>query len=261
MTRDTTPTERRAYERPEIGDDWAQAWDELVEDVDGAALFDEPGEIDTNNLSDDAVTAAKIAAAAVESGAIADDAVGVDELATALGTSETEQIQGTTYFENSEHDSLNTESLVIGGTLYEEDDNSPLDVSNESTHTYNVAGDYHEIIILNDPTIFTGFDRLQVNGYTDDDYAWIRNNDSRTSGESEWEIPIPNGRGYLKIRDIANRLKFSAPPADDRTGLPISGRLSAGAVAGDGINQFTLFDSEDQDRDERARVYGRRMDI
>ena len=115
MSRDTTPTNRRAYERPEIGDDWAQAWDDLVEDLDGAALFDEPGEIDTNNLSDDAVTAAKIAAAAVTSSEIGDGAVGVDELANALGTSDTEPIPGTTHFEEADAESVNTESI---GTDY-----------------------------------------------------------------------------------------------------------------------------------------------
>lgn len=40
--RDTTPTERREYQRPETGErKWADAWDELVEDVDEHATFDE----------------------------------------------------------------------------------------------------------------------------------------------------------------------------------------------------------------------------
>ena len=56
--------------------------------------------INTADLSDDAVTAAKIAAAAVESGQIADGAVGVDELAAALGTSDSNPVPGTTHIES-----------------------------------------------------------------------------------------------------------------------------------------------------------------
>lgn len=38
MARDNTPTERRGYQRPPIGDDWAGAWDDLVEDSDELAI-------------------------------------------------------------------------------------------------------------------------------------------------------------------------------------------------------------------------------
>lgn len=38
MARDNTPTERRGYQRPSIGDDWAGAWDDLVEDQDELAI-------------------------------------------------------------------------------------------------------------------------------------------------------------------------------------------------------------------------------
>lgn len=34
MARDTSDTDRRQYQRPDIGDAWAGAWDDLVEDVD-----------------------------------------------------------------------------------------------------------------------------------------------------------------------------------------------------------------------------------
>jgi len=131
MTRDTTPTDRRGYERPEQGDQWAGAWDALVEDLDANSLYDEAGEIATANISDDAVsaaklaaaavgtgelsdeavTAAKIAAAAVDSGAIADGAVGVDELAAALGTSSDSPISGTVHLQDTVHDSVSTEEI------------------------------------------------------------------------------------------------------------------------------------------------------
>jgi hypothetical protein len=41
MARNTTPTPDRGYERPVIGDDWAQAWDFLVEDLDAEGLYDD----------------------------------------------------------------------------------------------------------------------------------------------------------------------------------------------------------------------------
>ena len=133
MTRDTTPTERRGYERPEQGDEWADAWDALVEDLDAESLYDEAGEIATANLSDDAVTAAKlaaaavgtgelsdeavtaakIAAAAVDSGAIADGAVGVDELAAALGTSSDSPISGTVHLQDTVHESVSTDEASV----------------------------------------------------------------------------------------------------------------------------------------------------
>ena len=133
MTRDTTPTDRRGYERPEQGDEWADAWDALVEDLDGNSLYDEAGEIATANISDDAVTAAKlaaaavgtgelsdeavtaakIAAAAVDSGAIANGAVGVDELAAALGTSSDSPISGTVHFQDTAHESVSTDEASV----------------------------------------------------------------------------------------------------------------------------------------------------
>ena len=72
------------------------------------------GEIDTAQLSDDAVTAAKVAAAAVDSGAIAADAVGVDELAAALGTTSSNRVSGTTHFEQSSHEALEADTTSIG---------------------------------------------------------------------------------------------------------------------------------------------------
>jgi len=73
MARDTTPTNRRAYERPEIGDDWAQAWDDLVEDLDSASLY-----VDSTE-----------------------------------NTSATDPIPGTTHFEDVDAGSVNTEQASV----------------------------------------------------------------------------------------------------------------------------------------------------
>jgi hypothetical protein len=46
MARNTTPTPERGYERPNIGDDWALVWDDLVEDLDANGVY-----TDANGLS------------------------------------------------------------------------------------------------------------------------------------------------------------------------------------------------------------------
>jgi len=80
--------------------------------------------IDTEDLSDEAVTAAKIAAEAVDSEAISDGAVGVAELAEALGTDSETTISGTTHFE-----SVNMDNAVaaeqLGIPVYSDDTNAP----------------------------------------------------------------------------------------------------------------------------------------
>jgi|APHM01.1.fsa_nt_gi hypothetical protein len=51
MPRDTTRTPERDYQRPERGDDWALAWDELVEDLDTNGVYaDDTGlSVEDNN--------------------------------------------------------------------------------------------------------------------------------------------------------------------------------------------------------------------
>ena len=83
---------------------------DVVRKAEADAKADLP--IETDDLSDDAVTAAKIAAAAVDSEAISDGAVGVSELMDALGTTETTPIPGTTHFANTDADSTSTDEIT-----------------------------------------------------------------------------------------------------------------------------------------------------
>lgn len=69
-----------------------------------AAKVDLP--IGTADLSDDAITAAKIAVAAVGQEAIGENAVGVDELLDGLGTSESNPVPGTTHMESASADNV-----------------------------------------------------------------------------------------------------------------------------------------------------------
>lgn len=135
---------------------------------------DDPHEtlpIETNDLSDEAVTAAKLAAAAVESGAIASDAVGQDEIASdsvgreqlleALGTSEGSPITGTTHFEGASIERATIENTAI--KLSNDSENTSVEndtivqiewdtVEFEHTDIFESDLDNDEITILEDGT-------------------------------------------------------------------------------------------------------------
>ena len=150
--------------------------------------------------------------------------------------------------------SVSTGALAIGGTLYEEDDNSPIDVTNEASHTYSVAGDFHEIILIADPTLI-GFNELQVNGITSD-YTGLSNGGAEATSLSEWAIPFDFQRSYLTMRDANNRIRFGCD-LTDAVGSDTFIAGDAGANTGNTINQFTLSDSDSTARDSKVRVYGR----
>jgi len=151
--------------------------------------------------------------------------------------------------------SLEAESLIIGGTLYEEDDNSPFDVSSSQEATYNVAGDYEQIILIPDPGI-VGHNQLRINGDDNENYDYLFNDDTQTSNQTEWEIPRPSGFEYLNISvKRGDNVRFATALQDRESGSTIAGRNDAQ----DEINSVTLLD--DSSRDAKFRVFGRSMDI
>jgi len=150
--------------------------------------------------------------------------------------------------------SLDTGSLIIGGKIYEEDDNSPIDVSDISSVTFTPAGSWDELIILDDHE-GTGFNECQVNGDTSANYDYLTNADAQTTGASEWSIPRASERSRLHlIGDRNAAIRFTTPLSSRNTGLPITGRNTN--VGGD-ITQFTLKDGAGSNRSLRARVFGR----
>lgn len=111
------------------------------------------GEIDTTQLSDEAVTAAKIGAAAVDSGAIASDAVTVDELASALGTDSSNKIPGETYFEDANVDTLEAGQLSADNVVIDKDSNP----STHSAENQDVASGSTQVVFdLDDPVDVLG---------------------------------------------------------------------------------------------------------
>lgn len=155
--------------------------------------------------------------------------------------------------------SANIESLVIGGTLYEEDDNSPKNVSVTSSTTYTVSGSYKEILIVPQKDVI-GFDQLQVNGDTGSNYAYVDNADTQTTGATEWAVPFATRVLFYQLMDQrSNSIGLGCPLArGSQTGQTVGGdNLN---VSGD-ITQFTFSDSGSNSRDFKARVYGRVMSI
>jgi len=105
------------------------------------------GAVGSDEISSDAVTAAKIAASAVNSEQIATDAVGVDELASALGTDSNNKIPGTTYLKNADVESLNaSDSVTANGTGYIGTFATENDLPDPANHD---VGD--EATVINDP--------------------------------------------------------------------------------------------------------------
>jgi len=152
--------------------------------------------------------------------------------------------------------SVETDALVIGGTLYEEDDNSPIDVSGTSSTTFTPATVYDEVVLLSDPAV-TGFDQLQANGDTGANYDTITNDGNEITGQTQFPITTGNNRWYLTIRDIGNRVRIGVGLAGGTTGFTVQGQNNN--LGGNGINQLMLSDSGGSNRTAKTRVFGREI--
>jgi hypothetical protein len=147
---------------------------------------------------------------------------------------------------------VTTESLVIGGTLYERD--GSIDVSSTESTTYTVNGEFKEVIFIADPGN-NGFDELQVNGDAGSNYDYVDSSDSSTTGQSEFIIQRPNRRRYLQIRDNGS-IVFATPQI--RGGTNNNWRGINTNLGGNGVNQFTLADTGSS-RSTTGEVYGRQI--
>lgn len=176
------------------------------------------------------------------------------------------QIDGTTHAEkdssgNIVHkpDSVDTDDLVIGGTLYEEDANSPIDVSSTASTQYTVSGSYREVIIIPDRSEL-GFDQVQANGDTGSNYNYLDESDTQTTGQTEWDVPRAIEWQYLNIWDerSGNSFRMAVPQGASATGRTIRGDNTN---LGGTINTITFSDSGGTTRNFKARVYGRVISI
>jgi len=153
---------------------------------------------------------------------------------------------------------LSAESLVIGGTLYEEDANSPLSASNTSSTTYSVGGTYDHIIIIPQHDN-AGYNQMRVNGDAGSNYEYIDNGDAETTGATEWAIPRQATSPWIDIfDDRKQQIRWSSSLGASATGQSIAGQN--GNVSGP-ISQVTFLDSDGSPRSLKARVFGRVMSI
>jgi hypothetical protein len=110
MARDTSPTERRGYERPPIGDDWADAWDGLVEDSDELAVERGPiADRPSTGAYDDAMYYAVDQRTLWRWDAAASDW----EAAAGLGTA-SDPVPGTSHFESVSTNDVSFKNITIG---------------------------------------------------------------------------------------------------------------------------------------------------
>jgi hypothetical protein len=157
---------------------------------------------------------------------------------------------------------LSTDSLVIGGTLYEEDDNSPWTASAVSSDTFTLAGDYDEVIVIPQNDV-VGFNQVRVNGDSTTNYRYVDNADSRTTGVSEWDfgsLRFYTTRLFgLQLNSNLSSIQFYLQSAHDTTGATQAGRYVGSSNSA--INSIVGVDSGGVNRDVKARVFGRSMNI
>lgn len=184
MTRDTTPTDRRAYEKPEIGDDWAQAWDELVEDLDSASLY-----VDSTE-----------------------------------NTTESEPVPGTTHFEDVDANSVNTDQTTITNILpsdYREERKSETDAFYRpfravaaTQYQDGVGTDF--VDVFEPPRIWHGLVQITIDIPNEVDYSshLVNYVDSGTH-----TVLADDGRGSIPdyeyaLNDQILRFRFQTEPAE-----------------------------------------------
>jgi len=155
--------------------------------------------------------------------------------------------------------SVNTESLVIGGTLYEEDDNSPIDASNTASVTHQMADDSDEVIIIPEKGFESFMDGLRVNGDSGDNYSTTDSSDSQQTGLTEFQYKSFHGWQYLVLHsNTGDRIAYGGVYADEFTGVGLRGHNDAVTPP---ISQFTILRRDGTQLDAKARVFRRVMNI
>ena len=157
-----------------------------------------------------------------------------------------------------EFESVTTETLVIGGTLYEEDANSPLNASG-STVSYSISGSYDEVIILITPG-GGGHNAIRVNGDSGSNYDYVDNSDAQTTGQTEWQFGrIARDNRLFALRDAGSEIGLSADLAVARGNRTVAG--SNGSEGGNGLNSIEFVDTGGSKRSIGARILGRTVDV
>jgi hypothetical protein len=150
--------------------------------------------------------------------------------------------------------SLDIEKVVVGGTLYEEDDNSPLTASGTSSASVSLSKSYDQVILMSSFDV-VGYNELQVNGDTGSNYERVNLDGTSSSGVTEWGIPRGNTRPFLQLFDVDSRIRISLPACAASASQLMSGENAN--LGGSGISTIRLSDSGGVARDAKVRIFGR----
>jgi len=154
---------------------------------------------------------------------------------------------------------ITTEQLVIGGTLYEEDDNSPFTASNTSSAQYTVAGTYNDVILIPDRDQSAQPNQYQVNGDSGQNYTSTARDGTESTGNTEWGNARLGGVSYIEFYEhFRDRLEIAVVSGAHGGDILVAGENQN--VSGP-INTITLKDNSGSSRSVQARVFGRVMDI
>jgi len=236
------------------------------------ALPDNPGEIDVDAIAQETGTSRRQVLqviAAVGVGSIA-GGVSVSQLVSEAqaqaSTSDGDGNVGTpadrvdVFADGIDASVIDAESLVIGGTLYEEDDNSPIDVTDTTSSTYTLSESSNKVIIIPDGSSdFAGFDQLQVNGSTGGNYDYLDNGDAKSSGQTAFQHEFWYQLQKITIAgQVGNHVHVSFQNGTSNQGATVFGLNDSITPP---INSFTVSDSGGTPRDAKARVYRRVMNV
>lgn len=140
---------------------------------------------------------------------------------------------------------------------WEEDGNSPFTASSTTSTTYTFAkSTYDHVIIYADPTNL-GFDEMQVNGDTasgNENYDYIRNDDSAARNADFWAIPEPGSRDKINLFRTSGSIRITVEQASAQTQTIVGGFNAS--FSSPTFDSFTLSSSFGGSNDTKLRVYG-----
>jgi len=134
---------------------------------------------------------------------------------------------------------------------YDEESNSPFDVTQESSITVTLDSPSDRVLIRSDPSK-RGFSKLLVNGVRTSTYATLELDGTLSQNNPEMDVGIPIERGPIRLvrGDSAVRMSVEA------FGTSSTSAVAGGAFDASGaITQFTLRSFDGGNRDARFRVY------
>jgi len=134
---------------------------------------------------------------------------------------------------------------------YEEDPNSPLEVSQQTSATFTLANPSNRVLVLNDPTV-RGFNRLQVNGDTGSNYNRVLEDGTEIIGDPEMSVGRSEQRANIVLIGTDSAVRMATDTADARAGGTTGGENTT--ISGP-ITQFTLRVSSVTPVDARIRVF------